>query len=207
MCASGGKFHPTELYKKHFGDTDNNSHKEMKVHVVTPYAIDKNLGKAYNEAFERCPEDDWLCITDYDVLFLTPNSIKILHQYAATFPKVGLFTCLTNRIHPLAKNQLALPEPSENDSIKYWTRCASDMEHFFPRYTEVTKEVSGFLMMISKRTWNEVKFRETGECLGVDNAYCWDLISKGKSIYIMEALLVWHTYRINNIKDKSHLIP
>lgn len=179
----------------------------MKIHVVTPFALDKNLGKAYNEAFERCPEEDWLCITDHDVLFLSPNSIKILHQYALIYPKVGLFTCRTNRIHPLAVNQLHFEDPSGIDSIKFWQEEAQGLENKLPQFTEVTKEISGFLMMISKRTWNEVKFRETGECLGVDNAFCWDLISKGKSIYIMEALLVWHTYRLNNIKDKTHLIP
>lgn len=175
------------------------------IHVRIPYRQDKNLGKAYNDEFELCPEDDWLCFIDHDVLFLTPDAISIMEEYVKLYPDAGLFCCRANRIHPLANYQLVDPTPSENSSIEYWMERAYQLKKELPRVSPVDHEVSGFLMLVSKKTWREIKFVESGRALGVDNDFCWKIIDAGKKILRMDALLVWHTYRFHNIKDKSHL--
>ncbi len=178
----------------------------MKVHIVKPYDLDKDLARAYNQEMERIPEGDWACLMDLDTMFLTPDAGHILHGYAEKYAHAGLLTCYTNRIHPKATDQLLDGEFSDNLSLDYHMQRAYHQKRLLFNATPLNHEVSGFLMMISKATWNEVKFRDGGKALGVDNQYCWDLLEAKKSIYRMDALYVLHLYRLKNgISDKSHL--
>lgn len=177
----------------------------MNIHVCTPFSREKNLGRAYNEAFARCPENDWLCLIDHDVMFLTPDAIKIMHEYIEAFPHAGLFTAFTNRIHQLAVNQLFLGSPSNDFDVKNWAYRAKMQAKTALKVTEIKHPISGFLMLVSKRTWNEIKFMEIGECLGVDNYFSNAILKAGKQIYRMDRIIVWHSYRLENILDKSHL--
>jgi hypothetical protein len=172
-----------------------------------PYSIEKNLGKAYNEAMSRIPEDDWACIIDYDVQLLTPDAGKILHDYAKLYKQAGLLTCFTNRIHHLGFTQLLGSVVSENTNITHHINLAEKQKIFLYNVTTIKKPISGFLMMLSKKTWNDFKFSEEHKCLGVDNYYSRDLINAGRRILRMDGLYVFHQYRIKNgVTDKSHLL-
>lgn len=178
----------------------------MKVHIVKPYSVEKNLGRAYNEAMRLIPDGDWACLMDYDTMFLTPDCGKILHEYVTWNPTAGIFTCFTNRIHPLAKSQLLHGVVSDNTSIDYHTDLAYNQKKDLFKTTIINHEISGFLMMISKKTWSEIKFNENGKCLGVDNDFSIRVLQARKSIHRMDGLYIWHTYRLKNgIADKSHL--
>jgi GT2 family glycosyltransferase len=179
----------------------------MKIHVKTPFAEDKNLGKAYNQAFEDVEERDWVCLIDHDVLFLTPDAINLMYEYVRSFPDTGLFTCYTNRIHPLAAEQLLDGQVNENTCIKYHSERAYNQKRFGISVSEIKHPISGFLMLISRKMWNKVKFSESGKCLGVDNDFSANILQTGKKIYRMNSVYVWHTYRLmNGIKDKTHLV-
>jgi GT2 family glycosyltransferase len=179
----------------------------MKVHIVKPYSIEKNLGKAYNEAMRLIPDGDWACLMDYDTMFLTPDCGQILHEYVNWNPTVGIFTCFTNRVHPLAKDQLLDGFLSDNVSIDYHIERAYNQKRNLFQVTEIKHEISGFLMMVSKKTWNEIKFSEYGKCLGVDNDFSTAVLQSGRKIMRMDGLYVFHTYRMKNgIKDKTHLV-
>jgi hypothetical protein len=175
----------------------------MKVHILKPYDLDKNLGRAYNEAMSMIPEGDWACLMDLDTLFLTPDAGSILHEYVTAYPETGIFTCRTNRIHPLQKCQLYFDQPSDNDSISFWVDEAYKVR---AGVTQINQVISGFLMMISKSTWNEIKFSESGKCLGVDNDFSQKILASGRDIKCMDGLLVWHTYRLRDITNKKHLL-
>lgn len=176
------------------------------VHIVKPYSITKNLGEAYNKTMQMIPDGDWACLCDYDTMFLTPDCGYILNTYAEMYPDFGLLTCLTNRIHPLAFKQLYGGEVSEDDSILNHQKKAEIMKQNLYKVNRVEHEVSGFLMLISKKTWQKVKFKEeNGRCLGVDNTFCWNLLEKGEKIGVMLGMYLFHSYRLKNIKDKSHL--
>lgn len=170
-----------------------------------PYRIDKNLGKAYNEEFERAKDEDWVMLCDHDTCLLTPDTIANINHYAHILPDAGLLTCFTNRIHPLATDQLIDGSPSENFDMKYWIGRARNQRSKLFEYTEIKREVSGFVMVISKRTWMKHKFIEQPSPLGVDNYFCWKILADGLKIYRMDGIIVWHTYRDQNIHDKSHL--
>lgn len=177
------------------------------IHIKIPFAEDKNLGRAYNEAFEGIGENDWVCLIDHDVLFLTPDAINLMHEYVRSYPNTGIFTCFTNRIHPLAEDQLLNGQLSENTFIDFHMQLAYNQKRFGIKVTEIRHVISGFLMLVSKKTWNEVKFSEAGKCLGVDNDFSANVLERGKKIYRMDSLYVFHAYRLKNgIKDKTHLV-
>lgn len=175
------------------------------VTVIIPYALDKDLGRAYNEAMATIPNNGWACILDYDVQFLTPDAIAIVHEYTKRFPRAGMLTCWTNRIHPLS-TQLFNGQVNPDPDITKHIRIAQERKKHLYAVTELPGQVSGFLMVIKKSTWLRCNFKEGIGCLGVDTHY-WRLLKKrGLSILRMEGLYVWHNYRImTGISDKTHL--
>ena len=177
----------------------------MTIRIFNSYRTDKDLGRACNQDMALLSNEDWACLMDYDTCFLLPSTISHLYQYAERFSHVGMFTCFTNRIHELSSAQYLGKAPSEDFDIRNHIEIARNQERKLYEATPLTKEVSGFLMLISKRTWNQFKFREGIGCLGVDNSFCWELMASGKSIYRMDGIYVWHTYRAFDIRDKSHL--
>ena len=177
------------------------------IHILKPFDTEKNLGRAYNKAMSTIPDGDWACLMDLDTMFLTPDAGIILNEYVNEYPKTGMFTCFANRIHPLSHHQLIGGKISENTNVEYHIELAYEQKLKTPKARVLNTLVSGFLMMISKETWNEIKFDESKKCLGVDNDYCAKLIQAKKSILRMDGLYVFHIYRLKNgINDKSHLL-
>jgi GT2 family glycosyltransferase len=177
------------------------------IHVKIPFDTEKNLGRAYNKAFEGVADDDWVCLMDHDVLLLTPDAIQIMEEYTKNFPDTGIFTCYASRIHPLSKYQLLFQEPSDNANLEFHLQIAYNQKRHGITVQEIPDIISGFLMLVSKKTWNRIKFPEHGKCLGVDNIFSQDVLSAGLKIYRMNSIYVWHTYRLTNgIGNKAHLM-
>lgn len=177
----------------------------MKVHFIIPFAIDKDLGRAYNEAMSLIPEGDTACIMDYDVLMLTPETPGIIRQYAEEHPD-AMLTCYTNRIHQLSK-QNVYDIPLKSDRMCYHIELAKKIQQACTSVTELTENISGFLMVLPKSIWHKHKFKEGIGCLGVDTDYWKKLVSDGIKIFCMNRVYVWHTYRLDkSITDKSHLL-
>lgn len=178
----------------------------MKIHVTTPFAVDKRLGRAYNEEFEKVAEDDWVCLRDHDTLFLLPDTINHLYGYVQRYQDAGMFTCFSNRNHPTMAHQLLGGKMSENTDIRYHIELAESQKSYLYKATEIKGNISGMLMLISKQTWNKIKFAPLLKCLGVDFEYCRTLRNNRKRILRMDGVYIWHTYRLNDINDKKHLI-
>ena len=176
------------------------------VKVKIPFRGDKNLGKAYNDAFECTMDDDWICLIDHDVMFLTSDAILILEEYTKKYPDTGIFTCFTNRLHVLSKDQLLGGKVCESHDIKFHKQLAYHQKVHLFNVTEINHEIGGFLMLVSKKTWDDVKFNEDMKCLGVDNDYSWRVMAKGKRILRMDGVYVYHQYRIDDVTDKTHLL-
>ena len=173
------------------------------LHIIEPYREDKNLGLAYNEAMSRFDEDDWICLKDYDTLFLLPSTIKHIHEYTNHNPNAGILTCYTNRI--ANSEQLLKEKCDSNDSIRYHINIAQKRERLLYSTTKLKNPISGFLMVIKKSTWDRIKFDDG--CLGVDNKYHLKIVAAGMDVLRMNGIYVWHTYRlINGIRDKKHLV-
>ncbi len=179
----------------------------MKVHFITPYDLNKNLGKAYNEAFSLIGDEDWVCLTDYDVLFLTPDAPAIVTEYVKRYPETALFTCYTNRVHPSSTEQLLGEVIQDNSDVRVHIEKAERVKNNLYTVTQIHKNVSGMLMVMSKRQWKQTPFVEDLKCLGVDTELSKKLRERGQPVMRMNGLYVFHTYRImNGIRDKSHLL-
>ncbi len=176
------------------------------IHYPTPYRRDKNLGKAYNAEFEKVDLNDWVCLRDLDTLFLTQDAPNIIENYTEQFPQTGIFTCYTNRISPLAKDQLFDKRLFNETNIVRFLKSAENIKQN-NTVQEITTPISGMLMVISKRTWLKFPFPEDGKCLGVDNIYSKTILDSGLKIYRMNAILIWHSYRIlNGVANRKHLL-
>lgn len=182
----------------------------MKVHIKIPYCVDKNLGRAYNEAMRDVSKNDWCCFIDYDTMLLTPDAGKIIHEYASLVTSTDnppILTCYTNRISIYSKEQLLTGSVMEDANIKHHIILAENEKHNLYKTTEIKGPASGFLMLISKKTWDEIKFNENNKCLGVDSNYFERIRASGNKLLRMDGLYVFHNYRLmNGINNKSHLI-
>jgi GT2 family glycosyltransferase len=186
----------------------------MRVHIVKPYSLTGNLGKAYNETMALMPDNDWCCLMDCDTMFLTPDCGSILHEYARqvmnTYTWAGLYpilTCYTNRINPNATHQLLNGHFYDDDQVLPHIKIAQAQRSELYKTTEIKQVISGFLMMVHRKTWDSVHFCEDLKCLGVDNDFSRRVLATGRKILRMEGLYIWHNYRLaNGIHDKSHLM-
>lgn len=178
----------------------------MKVKIMIPYSLEKNLGKAYNEAMARLGDDDWGCLCDIDTCFLTPDAGVILENYAERFPDAGILTCYTNRVSPLSIPQLLKGRVDEDGNIRMHVKLAEKQRNYLYQATEIDRDISGMVMMISKRFWMQHRFTEDLKCLGVDTEYNRRIRAAGAKILRMDGLYVLHIYRIlTGIHNKTHL--
>lgn len=178
------------------------------IHHITPYSIDKNLGQCYNKAISIIGDDDYACIRDIDTLFLTPEQPSYVEEYIHRFPDAGILTCFTNRISPLSKAQLYNQVVSEDSDIRTHINIANELKKYLFNTTVIDRDISGFLMVVSKKVWKDHPFPETGKAIGVDTQYGRMIRAAGLQILRMDGVYLWHTYRLmNGITDKKHLQP
>ena len=176
------------------------------IYYTIPYSLTKNIGEAYNQYMSILPKDeDWLCITDGDIMFLNFDWGHIIQEVVDKLPDAGLITCCTNRI---SKNKVQLHrEDSPNILIHRLIAKRLDKEQR-GKYSRVNKKVSGFLMIIQKRTWKEMGGFPAmpGKILDIDGLISRKILSMGKHIYLMEGLYVFHYYRMaEGRKYRDHL--
>lgn len=181
----------------------------MNVHFMTPYRSDKNLGRAYNEAMSLIPDGDGACIRDIDTLFLTPDQPAIIEQYAKEYPG-SVLTCFVNRVSQLSRLQLLGETVSEDSDIRNHIKLAEQQQekHRITRSVhEITRDISGTLMVVPKSVWDKVPFPENGGCLGVDTLWNRQVRAVGVKILRMNSVYIWHTYRMSQgVANKKHLM-
>lgn len=179
---------------------------QMQVHYITPYSNDKNLGASYNKAMSLLPDDDFACIRDIDTMFLTPDQPAMIQEYAKRNPDAGILTCFTNRISPLSKAQLLNGILSDNTNIRDHIELAHKQKEQLYNTTEIDRDISGFMMVISKKTWLQHPFPELGKALGTDTHFGRTVRAAGLKILRCDGIYLFHIYRLmNGISDKTHL--
>lgn len=178
----------------------------MKLHIIEPYRIDKDLGKAYNEAMSMVPDGDAVCLKDIDTCFLAPEQPARINDYINAFP-FSVFTCFTNRVSTLSVPQLLKGAPDESTDIRLHLERARFQLELGHRYTPISgRDISGFLLVLTKELWKQYPFPETGKALGVDTIWNREIRKAGVEILRMDSIYVFHVYRlINGILDRSHL--
>jgi hypothetical protein len=177
----------------------------MKIHIIEPFALDKNLGRAYNEACALVPDMDWVCLKDVDCMFLLPDQVNMMYEYAIQNPDC-LLSCYVNRIHHLSP-QLFNGTLSMNFNVKIHIEIAEQLRFRAYKTRRVNKPISGVLLLFPKSLWLIYKFSEDMLCLGVDSTWTAGLLDAGVNIFMMESIYLFHIYRIQQgVNNKSHLL-
>lgn len=174
------------------------------IYYFTPYAIDKDLGSAYNHYMSLLPnDDDYAVFTDGDTMFLGDDYGTQIDKIVKANPKAGMFTCVTNRVGN--KQQCHNHIISENPDMRYHKEIALDLQE--RKYMDVKpmkRRISGHLMIIKKSVWFSNKFQSG--LLAVDNKISSMLIKKGFDVLLMQGVYLMHYYRlIEGRKYKDHL--
>lgn len=175
------------------------------LHFLTPYRSDKNLALAYNDAMKLLPDSDSACLRDIDTLFLLPEQPAMIEAYAKKYPD-AILTCYCNRISELSRMQLLTGTVDFSTDITIHIGLARQLACNEMSVTEITRDISGFLMVVPKSIWINQPFVETGGALGVDTYTNRKWRAAGIKILRMNTVYIWHTYRLENgIGNKTHL--
>jgi hypothetical protein len=164
----------------------------MKVHYIQPFAIDKDIAKAYDESCKLIPDGDWICITDYDAMFLFHEQ-KQLVQKIAESGKADLYGAMTNRCNV---PDFLVHGMFDNFHLKDHFHVAHQCLKVHSDTVKKTQSViPGYFMLFSKKTWNEVRGFEMPEN-AVNYAFDQYFSMKIKRKAIIKGLYVLHSYRI-----------
>lgn len=174
-----------------------------KVWFFTPYAFDRNLGRAYNKYMRMIPDNDWACFMDGDMMFLMPDWGHQIQQAVIDNSDAGIITCTTNRI----SNKKQKLEEISTDILVHKRKAKERYNARNRKYRECKKNIGGFLMCVKKSVWERIPFPESGSLLNVDTVFSRTILRNHKKIIIMEGMYVFHYYRLLEGKhDKSHLL-
>jgi hypothetical protein len=164
----------------------------MKVHYLQPFAIDKEIAGAYDDCCRLIPNEDWICITDYDAMFLFHEQ-KQLVQKIAESGKADLYGAMTNRCN--------MPDFLLNGMFE---EKSLDVHYYFAKenyllYGEEVKPyngiIPGYFMLFSKKTWSLSGGFKIPE-YGVNYAFDQYFSMKIKRKAIIKGLYLLHLYRI-----------
>lgn len=164
----------------------------IKVHYLQPFAIDKNIAKSYNEACKLIPDQDWICITDYDSMFLFHEQ-KQLVQKIAESGQADLYGAMTNRCN---MPEFLVDGMFDEMNLKKHYEKAKEIFSMDLKFTNSV--VPGYFLLFSKKTWNEVRGFEMPE-YSVNYAFDQYFSSKIKRKAIIKGLYILHLYRIWSI--------
>lgn len=174
-----------------------------------PYSYNKNVGDAYNREFETVGDGDWVCLTDADAMFLTPD---YGHQIGYTITQCNkiydnyILTCYTNRVGCKFQRHPQVGLFDEKDLTKHRILANTLHKKNFAKVTELEAPISGMCMIIPKKIWDEIKFENEG-ILGVDHKFSNTVLERGYKILRMDGLYILHYYRMNEgRKFTGHLI-
>jgi GT2 family glycosyltransferase len=174
------------------------------VNLITAIAFDPemNLGRAYNNIMSRLNDDDWCCFIDHDVMFTTKRWYQQICDVIEDRPDAGIITCLTNRVGNPNQIFHSYPDDESEHNIIYH-RALGEKLAKETLIRDVTNQhhkqlISGMLMCISKKVWNQIGGFKDG-FLGVDNRAHTDVRDIGYKVYCIDSLYVYHWYRADGV--------
>jgi GT2 family glycosyltransferase len=177
------------------------------IHYLTPYSLEKDLGKAYNQAASLITnQEDWLCLLDADTAFLSPDFGHQIQEIISLNPDVGLLTCVTNRIGNLDQAYNGIIS-EETDILKHRQIALDLAKSKRHRVKKIPNPISGHLMLLKKATWDIIGGAPEGRgILSIDNTISNRVVRNGFDILLMEGVYLFHFYRLDTGRhNKSHL--
>lgn len=182
----------------------------MRIHYIQPYATDRNIGAAINSAILdlAASPDDWIVLTDHDILWLLPDSKAHVEAILST-TGYDILGCMTNRVR--SREQLVGGVFSEDDRIRSHITVARECWQNAGGMVKDCKGgvVAGFMLCFQVWLWSSAgQFLE--DSIVFDRKFCESARSVcNAKIGIMQGIYVFHLYRMWSSKGKnecSHLI-
>jgi hypothetical protein len=179
------------------------------IYFFTPYAINRRLGEAYNQYCEIVPnDDDWICLTDGDTCFLTPDYGFIISRaieiHGANY---ALLTCYTNRVAcPLQR--IKVKGASTNRDILFHRNLAHNLaKENRGDVLPIKEPIGGFFLLFQKQIWKSFPFPDVtnrGTLLGIDRKWSSTLLAHNLRIGLIANLYLFHYYRLAG-EGQKHL--
>lgn len=173
----------------------------MKIHYISPFRSDKNIGKAINDAINdlRCNDEDWIVHVDQDVCFLRPDSKKQIEEILST-TDYRLLGVMTNRLG--LKHQLHWGFADTDDSMMNHIGYANELHN--KHYGEVKEvkrgPIAAMVMCFKYSDWKSIGgFKENN--IQFDIQFSDEIRLKGCKLGVMKGVYVFHLYRMWSNKD------
>ena len=173
------------------------------IYYFAPFDSEKNIGRSHNQHCEIVPNaDDWICITDSDVLFLLPDTKKqiedVIRKHGNNYQ---VFGCLTNRIASTHQQWDKFDECTDILTHKY---IAGICQHDdYDTVIETTINIAGFLMIFQKKTWEKYRFPDNS--IRFDSEFTDKVKADGGKLAVMQGVYVFHDYRLGQQKPKNYI--
>lgn len=162
------------------------------IFASTPFALDRNYGRACNEFMQLLPDYGWGVIMDHDAMFTTREWYCQISE-AVAFQPHAMFTVLTNRI---ASDWQRLPGVDRYNHDIAYHRVLGKRQLQQRTLLDVTntKGLGGVVMVVSKAAWREVGgFVDGMFC--IDHNMHFAHRDVGRPVYVMENVYVYHWRR------------
>lgn len=179
------------------------------IYYFTPYSLEKDLGKCYNDMMELLPnDDDYACFTDGDAMFTSHDFGHQIQRYTEVYPDCPLFTAMTNRV---GTDYQCVKDAWDENNISYHWKFGTALRKS-PTKTAIeditlSTPISGVLILIRKKEWKEVGGFQSGKgMLGIDNSIHYKMRDAGYPIYLMKGVYILHYYRDGQQQNKQHLL-
>jgi len=171
------------------------------IYYFAPFDSEKNIGRSHNQHCEIVPNaEDWICITDSDVLFLLPDTKKqiedIIRKHGNDYQ---VFGCLTNRIASEHQKSIFSTVMDLFNSTNIMLHKEVAQNHKIYNYDEVQEtpiNVAGFLMVFQKKTWDKYRFSDNS--IRFDSEFTDKVKADGGRLGIMQGVYVFHDYRLGH---------
>lgn len=173
------------------------------MHYISPFSIDKNIGKAINYAISCLKSDpnDWICLTDMDVMFLRPDSKAQLEEILSK-TNFGVLGAVTNRL--AQKYQLVQGMFDVYDIREHILKANELHELNYGTVIPTHAVLAAFCLCFKVSTWQIIGgFREA--CLSFDSQFSITARKKGFKTGIMTGIYVYHLYRSWSDRPKGDI--
>lgn len=171
-------------------------YKKTMIYYFAPFDSEKNIGRSHNQHCEIVPNaEDWICITDSDVLFLLPDTKKqiedIIQKHGNTYQ---VFGCLTNRI--ASPHQRIDGWFTETNIQLHKAKAQVAQATNYVDVEETDINIAGFLMVFQKKTWDKYRFSDNS--IRFDSEFTDKVKADGGRLAIMQGVYVFHDYRLGH---------
>lgn len=177
----------------------------ITIRYKTPFAIDLNIGRAYNEECARADKDDWICLRDGDTMFLLPDWGRQIADIMARNSHYDLIGCMTNRLGAL--HQLHNRQCSGDGNIANHIAIARELhDKHYDQVKDYKQTVAGMFLLFPKRTWECHPFVEND--IRFDIHFSRSIMKAGGRLGIATGFYLFHLYRFgaqNPKKEIDHL--